>query len=178
MTGLAALLRPNRIKSFFRPSSVCSFKKFFRPSSGQMDELKSNPFYSKYAAKLDEIKRTRPKEFQQKVEELIKQKNLSSCKDCAGPNTNSEENVSSDIQKLKLESVMNMSLIENKTTDEIIETAEPITEKFLRLKAKFVSSANSKPKLSEHNQLKENAQTCLSVHHFTELAQSKGRLSA
>ncbi|XP_070562850.1 ATP synthase mitochondrial F1 complex assembly factor 1-like [Ptychodera flava] len=127
---MAAPMRPY----FLLPARCRSYYKFirgFRVASGVCSKneedggLESNPFYSKYATKIEEMRRTNPEEYQSRVEEKMKQ-TTKKIKDpiadrlqTATEGKPSLSSPSSGKTHRSLSSVLKLDLIQDKTKEEI-----------------------------------------------------------
>ena len=119
------ILRPRRL---FHTSSIMSKE--------QIDELEKNPFYEKYAGKISKLQKTSPEEFLKRLGEAedqrkkasnkfgpggkpIEEKDFSMPSNAPKPSTSSAG--SGMVQRKTLDDKMKLSLVKDKSTEEISE---------------------------------------------------------
>jgi len=128
-------IKPSRLGSFLFGQKRFGLenRQFFLMSSAtdkeEMDELKNNPYYAKYADKIAKLQKTSPEEFLSKLEATEKPKQPNPAKevgkDFSLPTKPKPEVTGSKASLLAkektLDSIMKLDLLREKTKDEISE---------------------------------------------------------
>ncbi|KAH9637110.1 hypothetical protein HF086_013926 [Spodoptera exigua] len=150
-------------RSIGRPYYVTISLRCLKTSSPKMDKalenLKTNPYYEKYAARIADLQKTSPEEFMQRVELQQQSKEEEKKKKFASVDTRQFSSVLnpkqaleevSDANEKKLSDIFKIELVKDKDAKEI----QQIWEEYHKSKEVH----------------KENAPECLTIVHYTELA--------
>ena len=105
-----------------------SYSRILKQEKEEMDELKNNPYYAKYADKIAKLQKTSPEEFLSRLDAASTKSKLSVSdkgKDFSLP-TKPKTGISGSQASLltnekKLDSIMKLDLLKNKTKEEISE---------------------------------------------------------
>jgi len=179
-------------------------------SKEQIEELQKNPFFDKYADKIAKLQKTNPEEFLSRLEAKGKQDAPAKPKDFFLPTTaKATGSASGSPQEKKLEKLMKLELLADKTPQEIEtiwtqhfstkdavaaaiprETYSVMEERFRQFNTflfplprdqgyefivvQFLGREAHFSTLINYQAHKENAPECLSMVHYTELADEKG----
>ncbi|XP_077981740.1 ATP synthase mitochondrial F1 complex assembly factor 1-like [Glandiceps talaboti] len=121
-------LLPARCRNYFRfIRDLQTATSVYQKADG--DGLEGNPYYSKYSAKIEEMRRTNPEEFKTRFEQKENRKKASAkVNDAAADRLRaaregkpSMSSSSSRSTQKTLDSVMKLELIQDKTTEEITQ---------------------------------------------------------
>eukprot|EP00092_Neocalanus_flemingeri_P015983 GFUD01017301.1.p1 GENE.GFUD01017301.1~~GFUD01017301.1.p1 ORF type:complete len:303 (+),score=100.97 GFUD01017301.1:36-944(+) len=197
------LLKP----SVSQPSRMFTTSKVL--SKEQVEELQKNPFFDKYAEKIAKLQKTNPEEFLDRLEAKSAKSQPDKPKDFSLPGA-AKPSARDEMGKQKtLDKVMNMSLLADKTAEEIaniwnehfaskdavaavipVGTYKVMQERFKEFNTflfplprdmgyeftvvQFMGHEAHFTTLINYQAHKENAPECLSMVHYTELAEEKG----
>jgi len=152
-------------------------------SEEQIEELKQNPYYAKYADKIAKLQNTSPEEF---LGRLSAHEDRKQAVAAAAPESQRDfsfpgrpiPKMSADTSGEKsLEKIMKVDLLRDKTPEEITEIWTKYFSKQEKICA-VIPVETYKVMQQRFNEFKtahkENAPECLSMVHYTELMEEKG----
>jgi ATP synthase F1 complex assembly factor 1 len=144
-----------------------------------MEHLEKNPYYAKYADRVKKLQQTSPAEFQAKLDalEAAKQAERSQREaDLREAETEAAAAARERASRLGLDAIMDVDRIREKTPEEITEFLYllPRNEGYEYFVQRWSGDACHFTPLIAFQTHRENAQTCLTLTHYTELLEDRG----